>query len=90
MFILVFTLYRHKYKNYPKFATTLIRRNLEYNKQMAMVNQLEKEGKIFVIRPTEPPIGRLEKDYDKLMNFYLHGYQMMQERYEDLKKYLED
>lgn len=83
-------IYRHKYKNYPKFATTLIRRNLEYNKQMAMVNQLEKEGKIFVIRPTEPPIGRLEKDYDKLMNFYLHGYQMMQERYEDLKKYLED
>ena len=54
------------------------------------MNQLDKEGKIFVIRPTEPPIGRLEKDYDKLMNFYLHGYQMMQERYEDLKKYLED
>lgn len=80
--------YRHKYKKYPEFVTTLIRRNLEYNKQMAMVNKLEAEGKIFVIRPTEPPVGRLEKDYDKLMNFYMHGYHMMQERYEDLKEYL--
>ena len=82
------TVYRHKYKNFPEFVTTLIRRNLEYNKQMAMVNKLEAEGKIFVLRPTEPPVGRLEKDYDKLMNFYKHGYHMMQERYEDLKEYL--
>jgi len=82
-------LYRCKYKNFPEFVTTLIRRNLEYNKQMALVNKLEAEGKIFVIRPTEPPVGRLEKDYDKLMSFYMHGYNMMQERFEELKRYLE-
>lgn len=82
-------LYRRKYKNFPEFVTTLIRRNLEYNKQMALVNKLEAEGKIFVLRPTEPPVGRLEKDFDKLMSFYMHGYNMMQERYEELKKYLE-
>ena len=82
-------LYRHKYKNFPEFVKTLIRRNYVYNKQMALVNKLEEEGKIFVLRPTEPPVGRLEKDYDKLMNFYMHGYNMMQERYEELKEYLE-
>ena len=81
--------YRQKYKNFPEFVTTLIRRNVEYNKQMSLVNKLEAEGKIFVIRPTEPPVDRLEKDYDKLMNFYMHGYNMMQERFEELKKYLE-
>lgn len=68
-------LYRRKYKNFPK--------------QMTLVNKLEAEGKIFVLRPTEPPVGRLEKDYDKLMNFYMHGYNMMKERYEELKEYLE-
>ena len=82
-------LYRRKYKNFPEFATTLIRRNHTYNKQMTLVNKLEAEGKIFVLRPTEPPVGRLEKDYDKLMNFYMHGYNMMKERYEELKEYLE-
>ena len=82
-------LYRHKYKKYPEFVTTLIRRNLEYNKQMALVNKLEEEGKIFVLRPTDPPVSRLEKDYDKLMSFYMHGYNMMQDRLEELKKYLE-
>ena len=81
-------LYRRKYRKFPEFVTTLIRRNLEYNKQMALVNKLEAEGKIFVLRPTAPPIGRLEKDYDKLMDFYMHGYKMMQERFEELKEYL--
>lgn len=83
------SIYRHKYKNFPNFATTAIRRNLEYNKQMAMVNKLETEGKIFVLRPTIQPVGRLEKDYDKLMDFYMHGYTMMKDRYEDFRKYLE-
>ena len=82
-------IYRHKYKDYPAFVTTAIRRNHEYNKQMALVNQLEAEGKIFVLRPTMPPVGRLEKDYDKLMDFYQHGYEMMREQVEELKKYLE-
>lgn len=82
-------LYRRKYKQFPEFVTTAIRRNLEYNKQMALVNKLEAEGKIFVLRPTAPPVGRLEKDYDKLMGFYMHGYDMMKDRYEELKEYLE-
>ena len=56
---------------------------------MALVNKLEAEGKIFVLRPTMPPVGRLEKDYDKLMDFYNHGYEMMQDRYEKLLKYIE-
>ena len=81
-------LYRRKYKHYPEFAKTLILRNHKYNKQMALVNKLEAEGKFFVIRPTEPPVGRLEKDYDKLMDFYMHGYNMMKERYKELNEYL--
>lgn len=82
-------LYRKMYKDYPAFVKTAIRRNFEYNKQMAIVNQLEKEGKIFVLRPAMEPISRLEQDYEKLITFYNHGYNMMKERYEELKEYLE-
>lgn len=82
-------MYRRKYKEYPEFAKTLILRNHRYNKQMALVNKLEAEGKILVLRPTMLPVGRLEKDYDKLMDFYNHGYEMMQDRYEELLKYIE-
>ena len=41
---------------------------------MKLVEKLEDEGKIYVIRPLIPTVSRLEKDYDALMHFYEHGY----------------
>ena len=35
------------------------------------------------------PVSRLEKDYDKLMAFYDHGYEMMKRELPRLKAYLE-
>ena len=50
---------------------------------------LEKEGKIFVLRPLIPTVSRLEKNYDALMHFYEHGYRLMKKQYDELMKYLE-
>ena len=50
---------------------------------------LEKEGNIFVLRPEMKPVSRLEKDYDKLMAFYDHGYEMMKRELPRLEAYLE-
>ena len=82
-------LYRRAYKSYPNLVRTTIRRNIEYNKQMKLVEQLEREGKIFVLRPLIPTVSRLEKDYDTLMHFYEHGYRLMKKEYQALKEYLE-
>ena len=49
----------------------------------------EKEGNIFVLRPEMKPVSRLEKDYDKLMAFYDHGYEMMKRELPRLEAYLE-
>ena len=49
----------------------------------------EKEGNIFVLRPEMKPVSRLEKDYDKLMTFYDHGYEMMKRELPRLEAYLE-
>ena len=82
-------LYRTAYHNYPKLARAAIRRNYEYNKVMLKINELEKRGEIFVLRPIIPPVSRLERKYDILMQFYEHGYESMEKRYDELCAYLE-
>ena len=57
---------------------------------MEHVEKLEEEGKIFVLRPLIPTVSRLEKDYDTLMNFYNHGYKLMEKQYDAMMKYLEE
>lgn len=82
-------LYRRGYKSYPNLVRTAIRRNAVYNRQAELVERLEREGKIFVLRPLIPTVSRLEKDYDMLMNFYDHGYCLMKREYGRLMEYLE-
>ncbi|MCI9076112.1 MAG: patatin family protein [Dorea sp.] len=82
-------LYRRAYRSYPNLVRTAIRRNAKYNRQAELVEKMEKEGKIFVLRPLIPTVSRLEKDYDMLMNFYDHGYCLMKREYGRLMEYLE-
>ncbi len=82
-------LYRRAYRSYPELVRTTIRRNAKYNWQMEQIERLEKEGRIYVLRPLIPAVSRLEKDYDMLMNFYEHGYSLMKREYDGLMKYLE-
>ncbi len=82
-------LYRRAYRNYPALVQTTIRRNYEYNRQIRLVEKLERERKIFVFRPLIPTIARLEKDCDALKHFYRHGYLQAKRRHEELLKYLD-
>ena len=64
-------------------------RTKDINKRDKKIEKLEKEGKIFVIRPKTPiKIGRLEKDKGKLTELYKVGYDDAKEYYESLEKYL--
>lgn len=67
-------LVRLAYRRYPKLVEALERRHESYNAQCEEVTRLEKEGRIFVIRPEQPlEIGRLERDPDKLQAVYDKG-----------------
>ena len=47
-----------------------------YNEQLEMVERMEDEGKIVVIRPLKPvAVDRIEKDVQKLTEFYKEGYE---------------
>ena len=54
----------------------LSRRCALYNEQLEMVERMEDEGKIVVIRPLKPvAVDRIEKDVQKLTEFYQEGYE---------------
>lgn len=82
-------MYKRAYKSYPNLIRAMSLRNAKYNFQCERIEQLEREGKIFVLRPLIPPVSRLEKDYNMLVNFYEHGYCLMKREYDRLMEYLE-
>ncbi len=77
------------YGRYPRFAHKLKERHNNYNNSIKELNDLEKAGKIFIIRPSAPiEIDRMEKDPDKLQAVYDFGQRDAQGIFEGLSNYL--
>lgn len=63
------------YRKYPDIKRAIKERNIKYNRTMELVERLEEEGKVLVIRPENPiQVGRIERDVEKLLAFYNEGY----------------
>ena len=63
------------YRKYPNLLKALSQRNAVYNKTMDLIEKLEDEGQITVIRPLKPVVvGRMEKNISKLSALYQEGY----------------
>ena len=63
------------YRRYPELQKALSERNAVYNRTMDLIEKLESEGRIIVIRPEKPvEVGRMEKDTEKLSALYQEGY----------------
>ena len=83
------TAIRLRYRKYPELVKDMERRHIVYNKTLDFLEEHEKKGHIFVIRPKEDcGVGRIEKDKDKLRTLYQMGYDDAKASFEDLKKYL--
>ena len=68
------------YRKYPHLQEALQNRNAAYNRTMDLIERLEDNGKIMVIRPLRPiEVGRMEKNTDKLRTLYQEGYDIAQE-----------
>ena len=75
------------YKQYPRLRVALRNRNKLYNAQLELVERLEEEGKIVVIRPEKPiVVDRMETSTQKLTDLYLEGYACAQRVMEGLEK----
>ena len=83
-------LYKLAYHKYPKLIEKLNTMPERYNKLQEELIDLEKEGKIFIIRPeNEVTVFRLEKDKRKLENLYKEGIAEAEKKLDTLKEYLE-
>jgi len=75
-----------KYKKYPKIINSLVDRAQRYNEKIAIIDELEKKGEIFVIRPEVDTISHLEENIDILNDFYLHGFSLIEKRFLEFQK----
>ena len=68
------------YRKYPALRKAIIERNAMYNRQIALVEEMEDKGELIVIRPEKPlNVGRMELDTDKLTALYNEGYRITSE-----------
>ena len=82
-------LYQRIYKKYPELVETLEKRATQYNTTMDLIEKMEQEGDVFVIRPRIKCVSRMEQNQLKLNQFYQHGYHQMKKQYTRLEQYLE-
>ena len=62
------------FAKYPKFYDAICKRSELYREQVKICEELEREGKALIIRPTMQEVSRLESDEDALSMSYYHGF----------------
>lgn len=78
------------YHQYPHLVEALANRYLEYNQRVEEIIQLQREQKIFVIRPSlSLPIHRIEKNPAKIQAMYDLGVSDAKQALVALKSYLQ-
>ena len=64
------------YRKYPALREAIRSRNAIYNKQISLVEELEEQGKLIVLRPECPiVVDRMERNTQKLIDRYDEGYE---------------
>ena len=77
------------YRKYPNFQKTISLRNNNYNKTVEEIIDLERNGRLFVIRPSKSiPIKRIEHNKDMIQSQYDLGVNDYKNIKRELLKYL--
>ena len=81
---------RLRYPKYKEFLHAMETRHVRYNETIDFLEEQEKEGKVFIIRPeAKVEVGRIEKDKAKLTVLYKQGLHDGEKAIEAMKEYLE-
>ncbi len=83
-------IYARAYRKYPNLVGALLASPQRYARELDQLDRLEKQGRVFVIRPPKPvTVSRTERDTSKLRALYQQGRAACQERLPALLAYLE-
>lgn len=81
---------RRIYRKYPAFLETMGNRYIHYNQTMELIEELERDGEILVIRPSRnPDIGRMDKRPEKVKEVYQLGCRDASEKIGQIKDFLQ-
>lgn len=76
-------------RKYPKLVEPLLTRHDRYNETVRYCEQLERDGKAVLLRPTEEvQIDSFEKDIEKIKRVYNFGYDLAVSRMEEIRDLL--
>lgn len=79
------------YRKYPKFAAAIQNRHIMYNNELEQIEQAQKEGSVFVIRPSKNiKIHHMEKNKKVLQAVYELGRTDAMNLLPQMKKFLEE
>lgn len=76
------------YQKYPNLIKAIKYRAYYYNRTMELIEDLERRGHVFVIRPQVPVIKNTEDRQEVLTAFYQHGYDYAKDIFEEAASFL--
>ena len=78
---------KHFQKKYPALVEPLLNRHILYNQTIEFCEELEKQGKALILRPTQDvQIDSFEKDLQKIDRIYHYGYNLAMQNIDKIKK----
>jgi len=81
--------YKVRYRKYPNLLQAMLERKDKYNATLQLIEELEKDGKVIVVRPKESlNINNLEKDEEKIRKIYEMGYSDGVKYIDKIKKFI--
>lgn len=81
--------YEHYFGPLPEFLASLKEVPNRYNRMQEELDELEAQGRIFIIRPEFPvTVSRMERNIRKLEALYEEGRRIAEERLPELREYL--
>jgi predicted patatin/cPLA2 family phospholipase len=84
-------LLNRSYREYPKLIDAVLTRYEMYNKTLAHIEEQEKNGSTFVIRPSSTvKVGRIERNQSKLEHLYRLGISDAKREYARLEQWLKE
>lgn len=79
------------YRAYPRFIESYEHSVEEYNDEANEMENLQKEGKLFLVQPERPvTVSQTEKDKKALLALYLEGRRIAEKNLNPLREYLEN
>ena len=85
----IMPLLRLRYRGCREFLNANEIRHISYNETLAFLEEEEKAGRVFIIRPEhEVKVGRLEKDKEKLTKLYEQGVEDARRLMDPMREYL--